>query len=161
MIKIDYQHLMRQAWLYLIAQALECIAKHGAPLKSEILIVFKTVSTGVEMPVSLRNMYPETMTIVLQHWFEDLKIGDGHFYITLSFNGVPERLKITFDSIVSFVDVESSFGLKFDLEKPPTSQEDSTIVPTNKNENEQQTQSAKSVNFEPARVISLDQFRPS
>ncbi len=56
------------------------------------------------------------MTIVLQHQFWDLHVGDTTFEIGLSFNGVPEQLVVPFRAICAFVDPHASFGLKFDAE---------------------------------------------
>ena len=62
----------------------------------------------------LRTKYPEEMTIVLQHQFWDLVVGDKGFEVGLSFNGVPERLAVPFEAIKGFFDPSVQFGLQFE-----------------------------------------------
>ncbi len=53
------------------------------------------------------------MTIVLQHQFWDLIVGDHNFEVGLSFGGVPERLLVPYDALTGFYDPSVQFGLKF------------------------------------------------
>jgi hypothetical protein len=53
------------------------------------------------------------MTIVLQHQFWDLTVGDDSFEVGLSFNGIPERLTVPFAAIRGFFDPSVNFGLQF------------------------------------------------
>jgi hypothetical protein len=52
----------------------------------------------------LREQYPNTMTIVLQHQFSELEVKKDQFSIVLSFSGKPQKLIIPYNSIVDFVD---------------------------------------------------------
>ena len=54
------------------------------------------------------------MTIILQHQFWDLKVGEEEFEIGLSFGGIPERLTVPFDAINGFFDPSVQFGLQFE-----------------------------------------------
>jgi hypothetical protein len=54
------------------------------------------------------------MTVVLQHQYWDLAVGDDAFSVTLRFGGNPERLHIPFASLTAFVDPAAKFGLRFD-----------------------------------------------
>ena len=54
------------------------------------------------------------MTIILQHQFWDLKVGDDDFEVGLSFGGVPERLNVPFEAINGFFDPSVQFGLQFE-----------------------------------------------
>ncbi len=58
------------------------------------------------------------MTVVLQHQFWDLEVTDTGFSISLSFNGVPERLVVPYASIKGFLDPSVQFGLQFDPGTP-------------------------------------------
>jgi hypothetical protein len=62
----------------------------------------------------LKQKYPEEMTIVLQHQFSNLTIGDDRFEVTLSFGNVPERLTIPFRAVRVFFDPSVPYGLQFD-----------------------------------------------
>ena len=53
------------------------------------------------------------MTIVLQHQFWGLEVGDEAFSVSLSFSGRVERLTIPFAAITSFADPSVKFGLQF------------------------------------------------
>jgi hypothetical protein len=64
----------------------------------------------------LRDRYPEEITIVIQHWFDNLTVDDDGFAITLNFGNQPEPLYIPFDAITTFVDPSVEFGLKFETQ---------------------------------------------
>jgi uncharacterized protein len=55
------------------------------------------------------------MTIVLQHQFWDLTISEHGFEVGLSFNGIPERLVVSFAAIKGFADPSVQFGLQFEV----------------------------------------------
>jgi len=67
----------------------------------------------VKLSSRLREQYPQEMTIVLQHQFWDLEVGDEAFEVGLSFSGIPERLRVPFDAITGFFDPSVEFGLQF------------------------------------------------
>jgi hypothetical protein len=54
------------------------------------------------------------MTIVLEHQFWDLAVGEDAFSVTLRFGGAPERLHVPFAALVSFADPGAEFGLRFE-----------------------------------------------
>ena len=54
------------------------------------------------------------MTIILQHQFWDLKVGDDGFEVGLSFGGIPEKLTVPFEAINGFFDPSVQFGLQFE-----------------------------------------------
>jgi hypothetical protein len=54
------------------------------------------------------------MTIVIQHWFENLDVTDEGFSVTLNFGNQPEPLVIPFDAVRTFVDPSVEFGLRFE-----------------------------------------------
>jgi hypothetical protein len=56
------------------------------------------------------------MTIVLQHQFWGLEIGEQQFCVTLSFSDVPHRLVVPFAAVTAFADPSVRFGLQFDVE---------------------------------------------
>jgi len=68
----------------------------------------------VRLASRLLAQFPEAMTIVLQHQFWDLVVGDTSFEVGMSFGGIPERLTVTFASIKEFVDPSVPFGVKFE-----------------------------------------------
>jgi hypothetical protein len=54
------------------------------------------------------------MTVVLQHQYWDLAVGDDAFSVTLRFGGAPERLHVPFAALTAFADPAAEFGLRFD-----------------------------------------------
>ena len=56
------------------------------------------------------------MTIVIQHWFDNLEVNANNFSITLNFGDNPENLTIPWNSISTFVDPSVEFGLRFEDE---------------------------------------------
>jgi hypothetical protein len=63
----------------------------------------------------LENKHPENMTIVLQHQFADLSVGDDEFSVTLFFGGKPSPMMIPFAVRDSFNDPSVGFGLQFGI----------------------------------------------
>ena len=50
----------------------------------------------------------------MQHWFDNLDVGDEGFSVTLNFGDTPETLYIPYDAIKTFVDPSVEFGLRFE-----------------------------------------------
>ena len=101
---IDYEALAQEAMRNVVRSVLIETAEKGLPGDHHFYISFDTLAPGVILSKRLREKYAEEMTIVLQHQFWDLKVGDLGFEIGLSFNGIPERLHIPFASIKAFFD---------------------------------------------------------
>lgn len=110
---IDYPGLLRRATLGLVREALELAASEGLPGEHHFFLTFRTTEEGVELPPSLSQQYPETMTIVLQHQYWNLDVGDEGFAVTLRFGGQHERLRVPWDALTAFLDPSVPFGLDF------------------------------------------------
>ena len=115
---------MHRAMQGLIAEVLRQVAREGLPGEHHFFITFDTRDEGVEMAAWLRDRYPEEMTIVIQHWFDNLTIQPDHFTITLNFGNQPEPLKIPFDALRTFVDPSVEFGLRFETQDDDEEDED-------------------------------------
>jgi hypothetical protein len=111
---IDYGNLMHQAMRRLIQQVLTDVSEHGLPGAHHFFITFETSAEGVDIADWLRARYPGEMTIVLQHWFENLIVDDEGFTVTLNFGNQPEPLRIPYDALRTFVDPSVEFGLRFE-----------------------------------------------
>ena len=111
---IDYGNLMHRAMRGLIQTVLRDVAATGLPGSHHFFITFDTTVDGVQMAQWLRNRYPGEMTIVIQHWFDNLTVSDDGFTITLNFGDNPEPLAIPFDAVRTFVDPSVEFGLRFE-----------------------------------------------
>ncbi|PTX56197.1 hypothetical protein C8N43_0850 [Litoreibacter ponti] len=111
---IDYGNMMHRAMRGLIAEVLEDVGANGLPGEHHFFITFDTRHPDVEMADWLFDRYPSEMTIVVQHWFDNLIVGSDGFQITLNFGDTPEPLAIPFDAIRTFVDPSVEFGLRFE-----------------------------------------------
>ncbi len=111
---IDYGNLMHRAMRGLIQSVLEDVARHGLPGAHHFFITFDTTHPDVAMADWLRARYPAEMTVVIQHWFENLSVTDDGFSVTLNFGNSPEPLVIPFDAVRTFVDPSVEFGLRFE-----------------------------------------------
>lgn len=111
---INYGRLMHKALRHLISDVLAHVAKHGLPGNHHFYITFDTAHPGVDMARSLKERYPDEMTIVMQDWFADLAVMKDRFSVTLNFGNVPEPIVIPFEAIKTFVDPSVEFGLRFD-----------------------------------------------
>lgn len=113
-IELDYDQIMQNALRHVVKDVLLITADLGeTPGDHHFYVEFLTDAPGVSLPDHLKAQYPERMTIVLHHQFDDLDVGSDGFQVTLSFKGVEARLSIPFDAITSFADPSAKFGLRF------------------------------------------------
>jgi hypothetical protein len=112
--QIRYDLLTQQALRGVVRSVLTDTAKKGLPGDHHFYISFDTRADGVRLSDRLRAQYPEEMTIILQHQFWDLKVGEEDFEVGLSFGGIPERLSVPFEAINGFFDPSVQFGLQFE-----------------------------------------------
>jgi hypothetical protein len=111
---IRYDILAQEALRGVVRTVLADVAEKGLPGEHHFKITFATAAPGVRLSDRMRAQYPEAMTIVLQHQFWDLAVGDDAFEVGLSFGGVPERLAVPFASITAFYDPAVQFGFQFE-----------------------------------------------
>lgn len=122
---IRYDLLVQEALCGVVSKVLADVARHGLPGDHHFYITFRTHAPGVRLSTRMRELYPEEMTIILQHQFEDLRVSEHGFEVGLSFKGVPEILLVPFDAMTGFFDPSVQFSLKFEpqseAEAEPTS----------------------------------------
>ena len=112
---IDYDALTQDALRGVVRAVLIQVAagKSGLPGEHHFYIAFNTQAPSVVMSRRLKEKYPEEMMIVLQHRFWDLIVTDEAFEVKLTFDGIPERLYIPFQSMKVFFDPSVRFSLQF------------------------------------------------
>lgn len=115
MNRFDYPCWVQEAYRHVVRRALEEVQRDGLEGDHHFYVIFRTRQPEVQIPPMLRDTHPETMTIVIQHQWWDLEVGDAAFSITLAFNGQKQRLTVPYAAIESFVDPGAEFGLRFDL----------------------------------------------
>lgn len=154
---LDYGSLMHRAMRGLIFNVLEQVRDHGLPGNHHFFITFDTTHPDVQLADWLKDRYPAEMTVVIQHWFDNLVVREDGFSITLNFGDQPEPLQIPFDAIQTFVDPSVEFGLRFENQDMDEIEEESEA-----DETEPSAEATETSNEEPrqeAEVVSLDQFR--
>ncbi len=122
---IRYDILAQEALRGVIRKVLGEVSRTGIPGNHHFFITFMTHAAGVRVSNRLREMYPEQMTIVIQHQYWDLEVNDTYFEVGLSFGEVPERLSIPFAAVRGFYDPSVNFELEFEVkleEQPETSE---------------------------------------
>jgi uncharacterized protein len=148
---IEYGNLMHDAMRGLIRRVMDDVAQHGLPGEHHFFITIDTTHPGMQMADWLRQRYPEEITLVVQHWFDNLIVDDEGFAITLNFGNSPEPLYIPFDSISTFVDPSVEFGLRFELHHDDDDDEDE--------DDEAPMMEDAKPEEKGGEVVSLDRFR--
>ena len=111
--EINYDKLIEKSLKRVVVEALKIAEFQGLPGENHFYITFKTNHPGTSIPRDLKIQYPESMTIVLQHQYENLSVKEDAFSVDLSFGGRMQTLVIPFDAITYFADPHAKFGLSF------------------------------------------------
>ncbi|WP_029060874.1 SspB family protein [Labrenzia sp. DG1229] len=111
---LRYDILIQDALRGAVKKILAEVGRTGLPGDHHFYIAFDTNAPGVRISQRLKERYPQEMTIVLQHQFWDLAIGEHAFEVGLSFGGVPEKLLVPYSAIKGFFDPSVQFALEFD-----------------------------------------------
>ena len=154
---IDYGDLMHRAMRGLIQEVLENVRDNGLPGEHHFFITFDTQHPDVEIADWLSDRYPGEMTVVMQHWFDNLTVTDEGFAVTLNFGDAPEPLYIPYDAIKTFVDPSVEFGLRFETQGEEEEDEEpaeATVV-----EDIAEIAEIAEPSKKEADVVSLDSFR--
>lgn len=148
----DYPKMVETALRGVMREALARTAREGLPGDHHFYVTFRTRAPGAIVPKYLLAKYPDEMTIVLQHQFRALEVGDAAFSVSLSFSSRSERLTVPFAAVTTFADPSVNFGLQF--EAAAAEPADSAAAPT---------QLAAPSTPEPERpaaeIVTLDKFR--
>ena len=164
---INYGSLMHQAMRGLIRKVLEDVQKDGLLGEHHFFITFDTGHPDVEIADWLSDRYPGEMTVVMQHWFDNLEVTEDGFAVTLNFGDAPERLYIPFDAVLTFVDPSVEFGLRFESTEGEGGEEGALVPAPRSVKESTETDDADeapkveqpSPGRKDAEVVSLDTFR--
>jgi uncharacterized protein len=150
-----YDKMVEAALRGVARQALMLAARDGLCGEHHFYVGFRTGMPGVVLPPQILAKYPEDMTIVLQHQFWGLEVGDDAFSVTLSFSSRMERLTIPFAAITTFADPSVKFGLQFQVSSAEQPGAAVPAVPSAALAAGDQKIAEKP----PAEIITLDRFR--
>jgi uncharacterized protein len=148
----DYPQMVQAALRGVVRETLARTAREGLRGAHHFYVSFRTDAPGIVLPDYVLEKYPEEMTIVLQHQFWGLEVGDEEFSVTLTFQNRPEQLTIPFVAITSFADPSVKFGLQFEL--PAAKPGNTAAVPAKVPVGE-----APRTPQQAAEIVTLDKFR--
>lgn len=158
--RLRYDRMVERALRGVVREALTQAAEGGLPGNHHFYLTFTTDNPDVDIPSSLKEQYPEEMTIVLQHQFFGLEIDTAGFAVTLSFNNKHERLVIPFAAITTFADPSVNFALQFQRipgaedPSPPLPAQDHLEAPETA-----ETEDGQSKEEDGSKIVTLDNFR--
>ena len=154
--QLRYDRMVETALRDVVRQALKEIAASGLPGDHHFYVTFLTGAPGVDIPGHLAEQYPDEMTIVLQHQFEDLDVTDETVSVTLSFNNAKERLTIPFAAVSTFADPSVNFALQF---QPVTAESEQQAPPVEAAPEPEPEPAPAAVAEGGGKIVALDQFR--
>ena len=135
---MDYKEILDEHMLNVFKDILHKIKDEGLSNNHQLYVTFSTKNSNIVIPKWLLKKYPDEMTIIIQYEYYNIEIKKNFFLIILSFNNIKTDLKISFDSIISFADPSSNFGLNYQLNNSNKKKEkkEKRILKKNKKENE-------------------------
>jgi len=151
-----YDKMVEQALRGVVRDVLARVAKEGPRSAHHFYIGFATQAPGVVLPPRLLERFPTEITIVLQHQFWDLEVGDEAFSVSLSFDKEIERLTIPFAAIKSFADPSVEFALAFSA--PAVAASNAPALPAVVAD-KSKPKAEKPASEEKGQVVALDAFR--
>jgi hypothetical protein len=150
--EIDYGNLMHNAMRSLIQDVLAEVKNTGLPGEHHFFITFDTNHVEVEMAPWLKERYPTEITVVMQHWYDNLDVRDDGFSVTLNFGDTPEHLVIPYEAILTFVDPSVEFGLRFESSEDEDNKEEPAAFSSDSYDSQKKEK-------ETGQIVSLDSFR--
>ena len=146
--EMQYERLAHEALRGVMRAALERVLSDGLPGAHHFYITFKTRAPGVSVAPDILAKYPDEMTVVLQHQYEDLRVEADKFSVKLRFGGMPKSLVIPYSAVTRFYDPSVQFLLQFE--------EPEIVEVVEETPDPSQDPSPAS---DGPKVVSLDQFR--
>ena len=160
-VTLDYGSIMNTAMRFFVRKVLEKVAKEGLPGDHHFYITLDSAHSELEMASWLREKYPKDITIVMQHWFDNLMVKENGFNVTLNFGNIPESFYIPYEAILTFVDPSVEFGVKFEHTGPKQEKNELNDASQSIDENAEKkvslTNSRTDANN--AEIVQLDTFR--
>ena len=153
--EMHYDAMAQEALRGVVRTALRRAAEPaGLPGEHHFYITFRTQAVGVSGQVDLLSKYPDEMTIVLQHQYWDLEVGEADFGVTLKFGGQPKRVELPYAAVTRFYDPSVQFLLQFE-----TAEEAREELPEIVDEPQTDEEPGPPSDDDEPKVVSLDHFR--
>lgn len=166
---IDYTLFLNDAMIGVVKKALVHVQKMGLDKGCGMYISFRTYYPGVVLSNRVKNQYPQEITIVLQHQFNNLVVLDDSFSVNLAFGRVSENITVPFRSLTNFADPNANFSIQFyeyenvkDIHVLRSDKSNIKNITGNRNkslDNLKQDKTSKSNKNKTDNVVILDKFR--
>jgi len=111
--RINYPKLVDESMRDLVSKVLGLVATEGLLGDHHFYISFSTTMLGVQLSSRMREKYPEEITIVLEHQFDDLIVDKNKFSVALQFDGIREVVVVPFRAMTAFSDPSVKFAIQF------------------------------------------------
>ena len=109
---IDYSKLIRKAMVSIVRDALIEVQESSSNKKYCFMFEVNTRHSGVVLPQKILMQYPDTITLIIQYQYSNLKVDNKFFSVNLSFGGEMHNVIIPFDAILIFSDRENDFEIR-------------------------------------------------
>ena len=116
---MNYHQWVQDALRNVAKRALREAQEQGLSDGHHFMLTVATQAEGVKMPEFLKQQYPESITLILQHEFRALNVKEDSFSVDLAFKGVFYTLEIPFNALMAFIDPSVHFVLQF-MDTPPS-----------------------------------------
>jgi hypothetical protein len=110
---INYPKLVDEAMRDLVVKVLHEVASEGLYGDHHFYISLSTKAFGVKLSSRMREKYPEEITIVLEHQFDNLVVEKNKFSVALHFDGIRETVVVPFSAMTAFSDPSAKFAIQF------------------------------------------------
>lgn len=102
---------IRQELYKIVRDLLEEVAEKGLQGEDYFVIQFQTPKATI--PDFVRAKYPNEITIILQHQFQDLVLTANAIEVVLTFGGVASNVVIPYETLMVFANPVSGLTLAF------------------------------------------------
>ena len=150
---INYQEILNKNLLKVFIEILKNIETNGLSANDHLYVTFATKNSSNSIPKWLIEKYPTEMTIIVQNEYYHLAVKKNYFNIGLSFSNIKTDLKISFKSIISFIDPSANFGLNYQFNKL-TNVEKNKII-----KKEKKVLKKKVINKNSSNIISFSKYK--
>ena len=159
--ELDYGSIMNTAMRFFVRNVLEKVAREGLPGDHHFYITIDASHSKLEMASWLHKKYPKDITIVMQHWFDNLNVKENGFSVTLNFGNVPETFYIPYEAILTFVDPSVQFGVKFEntITKKDKNEVTEVLQSITKGSEKNVSLTTADTDRNNAEIVQLDTFR--
>ena len=119
---------IRQALYKIVCDILEDVAQNGLQREDYYVLQFETPKATI--PDFVRAKYPQNITIVLQHQFQDLVLTANAIEVILTFGGVASQVVIPYETLMVFTNPATGLALTFPAltEKEPEPKQTAEVI---------------------------------